>query len=360
MEVTLGPINRAQRKKLKLQEDNGVLLYMMEALKSKALHRKLELEILNRGLIMSTEGHRLTQSHQEGPSDSSRMNLNETLRSMQQSIEKLARDVVDLKKGKSSGTMEKRVGDNLHDFNSPHHQRLFNNMSTYGYHDMLIQHSHPIYEGAYERRQQFRDGRRGGLGGRGYHNHKKIIQGKKHGKTTLIKIMEIILMLAKHTMEVAMVINKGIKLLIKSSGSAVPKPQASTYRSWPKKEDNPKVAFKHRPKPKVEERGRLITNPTRSFNCNGVTHIAINCPTKRTLVFGEDLNCRIEKSDDDFQEGMKYVNILDEACERNRVRESRVFVKGSTTKKGWKHLKTGQKWLKMMPNSDHKRGYGQR
>ncbi|KAI5649842.1 hypothetical protein M9H77_35847 [Catharanthus roseus] len=56
------------------------------------------------GLIMSKDGHILTQSHQEGPSDSSRMNLNETLRSI---------DVEELKKGKSSAIMEQRVGDNL-------------------------------------------------------------------------------------------------------------------------------------------------------------------------------------------------------------------------------------------------------
>ncbi|KAI5672391.1 hypothetical protein M9H77_12755 [Catharanthus roseus] len=35
MEVKLGPITRAQRNKLKLQEDNGMLAYIMEALKSK-------------------------------------------------------------------------------------------------------------------------------------------------------------------------------------------------------------------------------------------------------------------------------------------------------------------------------------
>ncbi|KAI5663986.1 hypothetical protein M9H77_23309 [Catharanthus roseus] len=79
-------------------------------------------------LIMSTDGHMPTQSHQEGSSDPSRMNFNETLRSMQQSIEGLtrqfqsvARDVEELKKGKSSATVEQRVGDNLGIFNSPHH-----------------------------------------------------------------------------------------------------------------------------------------------------------------------------------------------------------------------------------------------
>ncbi|KAI5680971.1 hypothetical protein M9H77_02198 [Catharanthus roseus] len=61
-----------------------------------------------------------TPSHQEGTSDPTRMNLNETLRSMQQSIEGLARqfqsidrDVKELKKDKSCATMEQRVGDNL-------------------------------------------------------------------------------------------------------------------------------------------------------------------------------------------------------------------------------------------------------
>ncbi|KAI5672387.1 hypothetical protein M9H77_12751 [Catharanthus roseus] len=71
---------------------------------------------------MSTDGHLPTQSHQEGTSDPTRMNLNETLRSIEQSIEGLARkkknqsdarDVEEPKKGKSSATMEQRVGDNL-------------------------------------------------------------------------------------------------------------------------------------------------------------------------------------------------------------------------------------------------------
>ncbi|KAI5681994.1 hypothetical protein M9H77_03222 [Catharanthus roseus] len=66
-------------------------------------------------LIVSTDGHLYAQSHQEGTSDPTRMNLNETLRSMQQSIEGLARqfqsfarDVEELKKGKSSATVEQR------------------------------------------------------------------------------------------------------------------------------------------------------------------------------------------------------------------------------------------------------------
>ncbi|KAI5667741.1 hypothetical protein M9H77_17594 [Catharanthus roseus] len=95
----------------------------------------------------------------------------------------------------------------------------------------------------------------------------------KHGmKITCMEIIEIILMLGKHTMVATM------------------------------KEDTPKVAFKDHSKPKVEEKGRLITNPMRCFKCNGVGHTAINCPAKRTLVFGEDLNGWIEKSDDDCQE----------------------------------------------------------
>ncbi|KAI5663830.1 hypothetical protein M9H77_23153 [Catharanthus roseus] len=82
----------------------------------------------NEGLIMSIDGHLPTQSHQEGTSDPTRMNLNETLRSMQQSIEgivrqfqSVAKDVEELKKGKSSAILEKRVGDYLGGFNLPHH-----------------------------------------------------------------------------------------------------------------------------------------------------------------------------------------------------------------------------------------------
>ncbi|KAI5672384.1 hypothetical protein M9H77_12748 [Catharanthus roseus] len=86
------------------------------------------------------------------------------------------------------------------------------------------------------------------------------------------------------------------------SRSVVSKPQASTYKSWPKKEDTPKVAFKDHSKPKVEEKGRLITNPTRCFKCNGMVHIAINCPTKRTLISNEEFNGWIKREEDDCQD----------------------------------------------------------
>ncbi|KAI5667920.1 hypothetical protein M9H77_17773 [Catharanthus roseus] len=59
------------------------------------------------------------------------------------------------------------------------------------------------------------------------------------------------------------------KANLPSSRSVVPKPQASTCKSWPKKDETPKVAFKDNFKPKVEEKGRLITNPTRCFKYNG-------------------------------------------------------------------------------------------
>ncbi|KAI5652962.1 hypothetical protein M9H77_30149 [Catharanthus roseus] len=120
-------------------------------------------------IIISTEDKLPTQSHQRGTSDPSRMNLNETLRSIQQSIEKLVRDVEDLKKGKSSATMEQRVGDNLGGFNSPHNQRPYDNVSNYGYHDMPVKNSHPFHEGGYQGRPLVRGGRKGSLGGRGYY-----------------------------------------------------------------------------------------------------------------------------------------------------------------------------------------------
>ncbi|KAI5682162.1 hypothetical protein M9H77_03390 [Catharanthus roseus] len=56
------------------------------------------------------------------------------------------------------------------------------------------------------------------------------------------------------------------------------------------------------PSPKVEEKRKSITNSTRCFKCNRVGHIDINCPSKRTFVFGKDLNGWIGKSDDDCQE----------------------------------------------------------
>ncbi|KAI5676369.1 hypothetical protein M9H77_07319 [Catharanthus roseus] len=47
----------------------------------------------------------------------------------------------------------------------------------------------------------------------------------------------------------------------------------------------PKVAFKDHSKPKVEEKGKLITNPTRCLRCN-------------------DLNGWIKGEDDDFQDDL--------------------------------------------------------
>ncbi|KAI5664453.1 hypothetical protein M9H77_23776 [Catharanthus roseus] len=246
-------------------------------------------------LLMSTNGHLPTQYHQEGTSDPTRMNFNETLRSMQQSIEGLARqfqsvarDVEDLKKGKSSA-----------------------------------------HNGA-KRRPKVRGGRRGSLGGRGYHrpqeefptheawheynfyedygDNPNVSQayhggyyGNQQGDKALDKIKWKVPSFKNES-------NPNVFLdwerQVENLFMYVPKPQASTYKIWSKKEDTPKVAFKDHSKPKVEEKGRLITNPTRSFKCNGVGHIAINYPTKRTLVFSGDLNSWIEKSDDDFQEGI--------------------------------------------------------
>ncbi|KAI5672156.1 hypothetical protein M9H77_12520 [Catharanthus roseus] len=73
------------------------------------------------GLIMYTDVHLPTQSHQEGTSNPTRINFNETLRSMHQSIEGLARQ----------------------------------------------------FQSGYQGRPQARGGRRGGLGGRGYHRRQE-------------------------------------------------------------------------------------------------------------------------------------------------------------------------------------------
>ncbi|KAI5682543.1 hypothetical protein M9H77_03771 [Catharanthus roseus] len=104
------------------------------------------------GFTISTNGHLPTQSHQESISDPTRMNFNETLRSMKQSIKGLirqfqgvARDIEKLKKGKGSATIEQLVRDNLRGVYSPRHQRA-----------------------GYQGRKPTRSGRIEGLGGRGY------------------------------------------------------------------------------------------------------------------------------------------------------------------------------------------------
>ncbi|KAI5672099.1 hypothetical protein M9H77_12463 [Catharanthus roseus] len=205
LDLKLAPITRAQRKKLKLQEDNDMIAYVEDALNSKiekldgqgklpklftmcsivkeqskeqfeeiipplmaglplprqenllvsrilypCLVNSLRVNVLG-SLIMSTDGHIPTQSYQEGTNERSMRHVNETFWSLQQSIEGLAmqyqsvaRDIEELKKRKSSATIEQRVGDNIGGFNSPHHQRPFDNISSYGYHDMPIQSSHPL------------------------------------------------------------------------------------------------------------------------------------------------------------------------------------------------------------------------
>ncbi|KAI5672631.1 hypothetical protein M9H77_12995 [Catharanthus roseus] len=178
MKVKRGLITRSQRKKLKLQEDNNMFAYLMEALKckddeymkfncssqfllliesrvrvldsidlrssrcmigvlryllpqgfnhqtgksldlsmlgfvrhcsSQVLHWKLELQILNEGLIMSTDDHMPTHYYQEGTSEPSMRQVTETMLSLQQTVEGLARqnqsvarDIKEPKKGKNS------------------------------------------------------------------------------------------------------------------------------------------------------------------------------------------------------------------------------------------------------------------
>ncbi|KAI5671946.1 hypothetical protein M9H77_12310 [Catharanthus roseus] len=139
---------------------------------------------------------------------------------MQHSIKRLARQfqsvaraIKELNKGKSSATIEQRVGDNLGDFNSPHHQRPFDNVSTYGHHDMPVQHSHLFHAVGYQGRLQFRGRRRGGIGGRRYQRpQEELPRHEAWHDNIFMKIMGTILMLVKHTMVATIVINKGIKL----------------------------------------------------------------------------------------------------------------------------------------------------
>ncbi|KAI5677459.1 hypothetical protein M9H77_08409 [Catharanthus roseus] len=168
---------------------------------------------------------------------------------MQQFIKGLARqfqsvdrDVEKLKKGKSSATMKQRVGDNLGGFNSPHHQSLMimyllMDIMTYRANILIpfmtldIKEGHKGYhrpQEEYPRQQVWNDDNFYG----DYGDNPNLGQAY-HG------------------------------------GNVMPKPKVSTYKSWQKKEDTPKVAFKDHSKPRVEEKGKLITNPTRCFKCNG-------------------------------------------------------------------------------------------
>ncbi|KAI5668630.1 hypothetical protein M9H77_18483 [Catharanthus roseus] len=141
MESKSGPITRAQRKKLKIHEDNGMVAYMEEALKSKLQGtkqgNKLE-EKLAKYLVETTlppavapgstvasrllDGQALKTTtycrHVEATKFSIKVlhqgvNLGKVLARQFKSV---VRDVKSLKKGKSSAIMEQRVGDNLGGF----------------------------------------------------------------------------------------------------------------------------------------------------------------------------------------------------------------------------------------------------
>ncbi|KAI5675892.1 hypothetical protein M9H77_06842 [Catharanthus roseus] len=187
--------------------------------------------------------------------------------------------------------MEQRVGDNLGGYNSPHHQRPYDNVSTYGYHDMPVQHSHPIHDIGYQGRPQHKGGRRGGLGGKGYHRPQEEYPKQEvwHDDNSYEDFGD--------NPHVGQAYHggyygnqQGDKALDKI------KWKLPSFKS----DSDPNDHSKH----KMEEKGKLITDPTKCFKCNGVGHIAINCPIKRTLVFNEDLNGWIEKSDDEYQEGI--------------------------------------------------------
>ncbi|KAI5652595.1 hypothetical protein M9H77_29782 [Catharanthus roseus] len=154
MELKLGPLTRAQGKKLKILDANvanGLVAYM-----EKALKKKLE------GFEDQGKASKLL----------SICTINKIIEGSKWKA-KMSKDDEEFKKGKSSATIEQRVGDKLGGFNSTHHQRPFDNVSTYGYHDMRVQNSYPFHEGGYQDRQQVRGGRRGRLEGRGYYRLKE-------------------------------------------------------------------------------------------------------------------------------------------------------------------------------------------
>ncbi|KAI5663931.1 hypothetical protein M9H77_23254 [Catharanthus roseus] len=170
--------------------------------------------------------------------------------------------------------MEQRVGDNVGELNTPHHQRPFDNVFTYGYRDMPVQHSYQFHEGGYQGRPQVRGGRRGGLGGRGYYRPQEELP--RHEACHEDNLYE----------------DYGDNSNV---GQAY---HGGYYSNQQRDKTLDEIKWKV-----PSFKGRLIANPTRCFKCNGMGHIAINCPTKRTFVFSEDLNGWIEKIEDDYQEG---------------------------------------------------------
>ncbi|KAI5650418.1 hypothetical protein M9H77_36423 [Catharanthus roseus] len=204
---------------------------------------------------------------------------------------------------------------------------------------MPVQNSYPFHENGYQGRQPTRGGRRGGLEGRGYNRPQEEVPryyalhednffedyeenpnvgqayygggyGGQQGDKALGKIKWNVSSFMGDVVSIGILLKTRIlpldhyedmchlatknenqrkksgfsKATLPSSRNAVPKPKTIMYKSWAKKDKTPKMAFKDNFKLKVEEKSRLITNLTRCFKCNGVGHIVINCPIKRTLV----------------------------------------------------------------------------
>ncbi|KAI5667323.1 hypothetical protein M9H77_17176 [Catharanthus roseus] len=153
---------------------------------------------------------------------------------------------------------------------------------------MPVQNSYPFHEDGYQGRQPTRGGRRGGLGGRAYHRPQEEVFGHEARHEYNLDIANQ-LELYPYTIyddmcHLATKIENQRKRIgfsktnLSSSRNVLPKPQASTYKSWPKKDDIPKVSFKDKDnsKLKVEEKGRLITNLTSFQNTEGAS-IPIAC-----------------------------------------------------------------------------------
>ncbi|KAI5649945.1 hypothetical protein M9H77_35950 [Catharanthus roseus] len=91
-------------------------------------------------------------------------------------------------------------------------------------------------------------------------------------------------------------------MMIMNIQVATTKQPTSNFKPWPKKEEAPRGTFQSPTKQKMEERGKIISNPPKRFKCNYVGHYASSCPTKRALIFREDSNGLIEKEEDESGE----------------------------------------------------------
>ncbi|KAI5672385.1 hypothetical protein M9H77_12749 [Catharanthus roseus] len=176
MELKLGPMTRARIKKLKASngnEDKGMVAYMEGALKNK--FEEFKGQEKNSKLFTICLISKDYSREQFGVEKLKKRPYGDD-----RPCPYRRQDIKEIKKGKSSATIEQTVGDNFGGVNSSHHPRHYDNISIQGYHDMTIHNPYPFHEVGNQGRPQARHGR-GGQGGRGYYRLHEEAPYKKNG-----------------------------------------------------------------------------------------------------------------------------------------------------------------------------------